>query len=376
MHVPEQPKVIVVTAKPVLVPKSGTQISPKRVVPAPPANSGSPPRAPGVVRAVPDRKKPWSKPAIVPPRPSGFIPPTVRGGGAGPKSGFARRPVGSPPGAKPATRLGSIVPPRRIPPPPVAPEESQDHEIPPVPEISLVAEVIEKLVAAPEQVSTPAMTPLVMEATPAVAESQQQLVEAVATARIEKPIAEQTPTEVAQATGDSISDELSTAAPAPASPTTAEPAFTVEPAFAEEAAAPREPMAEIASSVIDFPQDSAMKEIVEASQSTAMVESPPLASIPIAYASPTVAAARPFSLVLCSLCSLATLATLAGAAIALVGLMRTPSVDLSDVEKLDFHIQTLTRAFLGGMLFVAGLLMFFAAGLAHVAGTVKSRDMR
>ncbi len=54
-------------------------------------------------------------------------------------------------------------------------------------------------------------------------------------------------------------------------------------------------------------------------------------------------------------------------------LSRTESPDLSEIQRVDFHIQALTQSFLGGMLVLAGLLLFVAAGLVYVGSALRSR---
>ncbi len=55
-----------------------------------------------------------------------------------------------------------------------------------------------------------------------------------------------------------------------------------------------------------------------------------------------------------------------GLALLIVTLMRTPPASDIDFDKLDFRLQTLTQLILGGLAFVAGLLLFVAGGLIHV----------
>ena len=56
-------------------------------------------------------------------------------------------------------------------------------------------------------------------------------------------------------------------------------------------------------------------------------------------------------------------------------LSRADPADLSDIQKVDLHLQVLAQSFLGGMLVLAGLLLFVAAGLVYVGSGASIRSI-
>jgi hypothetical protein len=73
------------------------------------------------------------------------------------------------------------------------------------------------------------------------------------------------------------------------------------------------------------------------------------------------------------LCPLAFLSLAGGVGVLVWSLCRVEAADLSELQRLDAHLQTLTQSFLGGMLVVAGLILFVAAGLVYVGGALRAR---
>ena len=73
------------------------------------------------------------------------------------------------------------------------------------------------------------------------------------------------------------------------------------------------------------------------------------------------------------LASLAFLSLLGGVGVLVYTLGRVEPADLSEIQRVDYHLQALTQSFLGGMLVLAGLLLFVAAGLVYVGSAFRSR---
>ncbi len=73
------------------------------------------------------------------------------------------------------------------------------------------------------------------------------------------------------------------------------------------------------------------------------------------------------------LAPLAFLSLLGGVGVLVYTLGRVEPADLSEIQRVDYHLQALTQSFLGGMLVLAGLLLFVAAGLVYVGSAFRSR---
>ncbi len=73
------------------------------------------------------------------------------------------------------------------------------------------------------------------------------------------------------------------------------------------------------------------------------------------------------------LAPLAFLSLLGGVGVLVYTLGRVEPADLSEIQRVDYHLQALTQSFLGGMLILAGLLLFVAAGLVYVGSAFRSR---
>lgn len=73
------------------------------------------------------------------------------------------------------------------------------------------------------------------------------------------------------------------------------------------------------------------------------------------------------------LAPLAFLSLLGGVGVLVYTLGRVEPVDLSEIQRVDYHLQALTQSFLGGMLILAGLLLFVAAGLVYVGSAFRAR---
>ena len=73
------------------------------------------------------------------------------------------------------------------------------------------------------------------------------------------------------------------------------------------------------------------------------------------------------------LAPLAFLSLLGGVGVLVYTLGRVEPAELSEIQRVDYHLQALTQSFLGGMLVLAGLLLFVAAGLVYVGSAFRSR---
>ena len=73
------------------------------------------------------------------------------------------------------------------------------------------------------------------------------------------------------------------------------------------------------------------------------------------------------------LAPLAFLSLLGGVGVLVYTLGRVEPAELSEIQRVDYHLQALTQSVLGGMLVLAGLLLFVAAGLVYVGSTFRAR---
>jgi|GEM_PF-4336507 len=111
----------------------------------------------------------------------------------------------------------------------------------------------------------------------------------------------------------------------------------------------------------------------------AAVVAPPQAApkaVPAPEAAPANAARLPSGgswLAVVLLAPLAFLSLLGGVGVLVYTLGRVEPADLSEIQRVDYHLQALTQSFLGGMLVLAGLLLFVAAGLVYVGSAFRSR---
>lgn len=89
------------------------------------------------------------------------------------------------------------------------------------------------------------------------------------------------------------------------------------------------------------------------------------------------AIARPSSggswLAVVLLAPLAFLSLLGGVGVLVYTLGRVEPAELSEIQRVDYHLQALTQSFLGGILLLAGLLLFVAAGLVYVGSAFRAR---
>lgn len=69
---------------------------------------------------------------------------------------------------------------------------------------------------------------------------------------------------------------------------------------------------------------------------------------------------------------LAFLSLAGGVGVLVYSFNRSEPADATDLQKLDLHVQSLTQSFLGGMLVLAGLLLFVAAGMVYVGGGLRN----
>lgn len=74
---------------------------------------------------------------------------------------------------------------------------------------------------------------------------------------------------------------------------------------------------------------------------------------------------------------LGTIITLGGIGLLAYALTRPPAADdATDLAKLDQRIQSLTQCFLGGVILLAGLLLFVTSGVVYLAGVIRQSKPR
>ena len=293
------------------------------------------------------------------------------------------RPVSALGAAKRPTRL---TPPevKRVPPPVAGVGSVSGVETPPLPapkapaatakvsptpaEVDTTAAVIG--LDVPQEIVNGALSdphPIMLDMAPVAHESQRMSGEVVGGSGIEQVVTKIALDQAAQAVEHSAGSALEALISGPGQSYHSESAILMaaEPAMEKsEWAAISPPQAERADPVsetfADIVVDSAVPAAVPRATAHARVQSPSDTTL---------------SPMLFILCPLALLLTGVGVSVMLYSLLAVAPSDLADFEKMDFRLLALGKAFLGGMVFLTGLILFLAAGVTHLGSKVKALSL-